>query len=169
MALDLAGKPVDPFRDEDAKAMVLLFIKTDCPISNRYAPEVRRLYEQFAPRHVAFWLVHTDPDESIETIHQHTMDYQYPGRVLRDPDHRLVKRAGVQVTPEAAVFGPGGRLLYRGRIDDRFVDFGKERPGPTQRDLQTALEAILQGQPVPVTTTRAIGCYIPENSVVSPK
>jgi hypothetical protein len=142
--------------------MVLLFIKTDCPISNRYAPEVRRLYEQFAAKGVVFWLVHTDPDESAETIRQHTVDYRYPDRVLRDPQHRLVQRAEVQVTPEAAVFGPNGRLLYHGRIDDRFVDFGKERPAATQHDLQDALEAILDGRAVPVATTRAIGCYIPE-------
>jgi hypothetical protein len=40
---------------------VLVFVRTDCPISNRYAPELRRLQDRFAPRGMAFWLVYPDP------------------------------------------------------------------------------------------------------------
>jgi hypothetical protein len=51
-------------------------------------------------------------------------------------------------------------MLYRGRIDDRYVEFGKDRPQPTVRDLERSLEAVLGGKPVPVAKTRAIGCFI---------
>ena len=68
--------------------------------------------------------------------------------------------AEVTVTPEAAVFLPDGRELYRGRIDDRYVDFGKERPTPTTRDLDEVLVSVLGGKPVASSVTRAIGCYI---------
>src|SRR5881296_1094780 len=44
---DLAGRPLDPFDSANAKAVVLIFVGTDCPISNRYAPEIRRLDEEF--------------------------------------------------------------------------------------------------------------------------
>jgi hypothetical protein len=51
-------------------------------------------------------------------------------------------------------------MLYRGRIDDRYVAFGKARPAPTRRDLEETLDALLEGKlPEPVTTT-AIGCFI---------
>src|SRR6059036_2809341 len=66
--LDLAGQTVDPFRASDAKAIVFVFVSNDCPISNRYAPEVRRLYEKFAPKGVMFWLVHPNTDETAEAI-----------------------------------------------------------------------------------------------------
>jgi hypothetical protein len=82
-----------------------------------------------------------------------------PGEVRRDPDHALVKRAGVTVTPEAAVYS-GGRLVYRGRIDDRYAALGKARPEPTRRDLAAALEAALAGRPAPAKITRAVGCTI---------
>ena len=39
---------------------------------------------------------------------------------------KLVKQTGVTVTPEVAIIS-GTRVLYRGRIDDRYIDFGKER------------------------------------------
>jgi hypothetical protein len=52
--------------------------------------------------------------------------------------------------------------LYRGRIDDRYIEFGKDRPQPTVRDLERALAAIVAGKPIPVVKTKAIGCYIPD-------
>jgi len=63
------------------------------------------------------------------------------------------------ITPEAAVFA-SGRMLYRGRIDDHYVALGQARPAPTTHDLQDALEAALNGRPVPNPTTKAVGCII---------
>lgn len=159
--LDLNGQAVDPLQASPAKAVVFLFTRTDCPISNRYAPEVRRLSEKFAASGVTFWLVYPDPDESAEMIRQHIKDYEYHLGVLRDPYHALVKLAGVRVTPEAAVF-VSGRIVYRGRIDNRYVAFGKTRPAPTTRDLEAILEAILKGKTVANANTSAIGCFIPD-------
>jgi hypothetical protein len=159
---DLAGYQVDPFDATDAKAVVFIFVSVDCPISNRYAPEIRRIEEDFARSGVRFWLVYADTDISIEGIRKHINDYRLPSKALRDPQHGLVRLCKVHVTPEAAVFLPGRRLVYHGRIDNRYADLGKERPEATQRDLQNVLEAILQGKPVPYPTARAVGCYISE-------
>lgn len=159
---DLDGRQTEPLRAKDAKAVVFIFIRTDCPISNRYAPEVRRLHDKFAKSGVRFWLVYPDPGESGETIRNHIKEYDYHLGVLRDPEHKLVKMSGAQVTPEAAVFLPSGRMVYRGRIDDRYVAFGKVRPVPTMRDLEQVLEAMLEGKQVTNKTTTAIGCFIPD-------
>jgi hypothetical protein len=70
---------------------------------------------------------------------------------------------GVRVTPEVAVFVPytsGARMVYRGRIDDKYVDLGKERPQPTTHDLERVLMAIVEGKHVAPTMTRAVGCFI---------
>ncbi len=159
-ALDLAGRRVDPLADRDSRATVLLFVSTDCPISNRYAPEVRRLHERFAPQRVAFWLVYPDPQDTPEAIGGHLADYGYPMPALRDPRHAWVERSGATVTPEAAVYDPLGRLAYRGRIDDRYVAFGRARPEPPVRDLERALTAVLEGRPVVPQTAPAVGCFI---------
>src|SRR5213078_4850516 len=133
-------------RAEAKKLFVCLFTRTDCPVSNSYAPEVRRMFEKFSPRGVGFYLVYPDPDESPAVIEKHLKEYSYPFAGLRDPKHELVKLAGAKITPEAAVFDASGKLLYRGRIDDRYVDFGKARLAPTVKDLEKALEAILAGK-----------------------
>jgi len=141
---------------------VFLFLRSDCPISNRYAPEIRRIHERFAKDGAVFWLVYPDPSEPLYVIRTHVEEYDYPGKPVRDPRHDLVRRARATVTPEAAVFDREGQLVYLGRIDDRFVDFGKTRAQATSHDLADALEATLAGRPVPTSRTRAIGCLIPD-------
>lgn len=159
--LDNRSAVVEPLRfDDDAKAVVFLFTREDCPISNRYAPEVRRLYEQFAPQGVRFWLVYPDPEITLEIIATHIEEFGYPFGALRDPKHELVKKTGATITPEAAVFIADGTMVYRGRIDDRFVDYGKARVAPSSRELHDALQAVVEGQPVPVATAPAVGCLI---------
>ncbi|MEE3260018.1 MAG: redoxin domain-containing protein [Candidatus Latescibacterota bacterium] len=158
--LDLADRSVDPFAAADAKATVLVFVRTDCPISNRYAPEMRRLFDLYAPRDVAFWLVYVDPTETAAEIGHHLAEYDYPLPALRDMRHALVDMSEVAVTPEAAVFAPDGELIYRGRIDNRYTDFGKGRAAPTRRDLEEALDAVLAGRPLSQARTPAVGCYI---------
>ena len=156
--LDLDGNEVDPLRA--GTVSVFVFTRTDCPISNRYAPEIRRIYDRFEPQGVAFWLVYVDPDESAEVIRRHLADYAYPLPALRDTRHALVSLTGASVTPEAAVFVGPGRMIYRGRIDDWYVDFGKSRTAATRHDLQDILQALLDGDDVEPSTAPAVGCFI---------
>lgn len=141
------------------KTTVYLFTRTDCPISNRYAPEVRRLYERFAGPSMQFLLVYPDRDLTPEAREKHRAEYGYPMPAAADPKHELVRKAGARVTPEAAVF-VGSQLVYRGRIDDRYVDFGQSRAAPTRHDLADVLAAIQSGKAPPFTETKAIGCAI---------
>ena len=158
----LSGAPVDALQaPAGTKAIVFLFTSTDCPISNRYAPEVRRIAEAFGSKGVVFRLVYPNPAEDAKTIREHMTAYSYAGAFepIRDPKLALVEFAGVKVTPEAAVV-VDRKVVYRGRIDDRYVDLGRERPAATRRDLFEALTAIVAGKPVPRATTQAVGCFI---------
>lgn len=138
---------------------VLVFVTTDCPISNRYAPEVQRLARRFAGK-VEFKLVYPIPSDSDAAIREHLKKYGFTMPWVRDTTQAFVKKTGATVTPEVAVIDKSGMVLYRGRIDDRYIDFGRDRPQPTVRDLERSLDAILAGKPVPVKETRAVGCII---------
>jgi peroxiredoxin len=143
------------------KATVLLFVATDCPNSNTYAPVLARLYREFSSRGVLFFNVYSDPDETGATIKQHDADYQVPFPALLDPHQTLARLTGARSTPEAVILSPSGQTLYRGRVDDRFADIGKTRFNPGKDDLREALEAVLEGKSVAVPVTRVIGCAIP--------
>ncbi len=100
-------------------------------------------------------------DVTEEEARKHAKDYQLSCPVLLDPIHTLVKWTGVKMAPEAAVLNANGAVVYLGRIDDLFADYGKKRVQPTQRDLRNGLDALLAGQPVPAPLDRPIGCHIP--------
>ncbi len=156
--VDLDGRPVDPFRVED-RTTVLLFTRTDCPISNRYAPEVRRIFEEFQDQPIDFWLVYPEGGRTPEQIREHLAEYGYSMPAILDPSHELVALSSAQVTPEAAVFVKG-KLIYHGRIDDRHVAFGTTRPAPTVRDLERTLQSIVDGVVPEYSTEEAVGCFI---------
>jgi hypothetical protein len=146
-----------------AGPLVLVFTATECPLSNRYAPELRRLRSKFAARGVAFRLVYADPAESPEAIRRHLRAFGLGEDALRDPGHELVRLTGATVTPEAAVLvagSAGPRLAYRGRIDDRAVDVGRVRPAARVHDLEEVLEALSAGRVVEARFRPATGCFI---------
>lgn len=153
------GRTIDPF-DHVSAATVFIFTRSDCPVSNRYAPEVRRLHQTFAPRNVSFWLVYPDPDVSESAVREHLAAYEYPCGGLRDPRHELVRRCAAQMTPEAAVFVRDGSMVYRGRIDDRQVALGVARATATVHDLEDVLAAVVEGRAIEPRTTQAVGCFI---------
>lgn len=169
-----------------AKAVVFLFIATDCPISNSYAPEFNRICSRYGraeqkagpgatdqtkpdprdardardPRAFDFYLVHADPDLSAADAKKHASDYGYGCPVLMDSKKRLAGQLGAKATPEAFVVAPDGAVLYHGRIDDQYFAYGKRRAAPTTHDLRDALDAVLAGKPVAVPETKVIGCPI---------
>lgn len=154
------GRHVDPLEPRPDGWTVLVFVRSDCPIANRYAPKLNRLAQGFTPRNVRFLRVYPDPAETPEVIRQHTQEFQHQTEALWDPDHWLVDRMNAQVTPEAVLVDHQGQVLYQGRIDNRFVDFGETRNRATREDLKLALQAAVDGEPVEVARTEAVGCLI---------
>lgn len=157
---DVHGEMHTPLASK--RPLVLIFITSDCPISNGYAPEMNRLAGAYTAKGVGFYLVHVDPDLTPADAQQHAKEFGYGCPVLLDPKHRLVKLTQATVTPEAAVLTVDGKLFYRGRINDLYAGLGRRRAEPTQHDLRDALDALLAGKPAAAATTAAVGCYIPK-------
>lgn len=157
--IDLRGNPANPLKYQN-KVHVLLFVRTDCPITNRYAPELRRIAKRFSQSPVDFFLIYSSKIEVRAAVEEHLRQYQFPGTALLDPQHELMDRTHATVAPEAAVIDRTGRLLYLGRIDDRWISFGKSRPEPTLHDLDAAISAVLAGKTPREQRTRAIGCSL---------
>ncbi len=145
----------DALSPHGEKALVLLFIRSDCPISNRYAPDL--LYEEYSARGIDFRLIYPEPGLTAAAMEKHRQEYGYSIPSLLDADHHYVNRAGVRITPEAAVF-VRGQLIYRGRIDHRYARIGTERPQALHHDLEEVLAAVVAGKPFPFRETAAPGC-----------
>jgi peroxiredoxin len=146
---------------KDKKAVVLFFLGTECPVSNGYAPEFRRLAKAFAAQGVLCYGVHPDPDVALDAARKHAAEYHLAFPILLDPTQVLARQTGVRVVPEAVLLSSGGQVVYRGRIDDRYAADGKRRDVPRVRDLEMAVTAILAGKAPTVVETKAFGCPLP--------
>ncbi len=145
----------------DARWTVLFFLMTDCPIANRYAPEIQRICSTYGPKGAQCFLVYVDA-ATPEAIRSHVHDYHYRLPAILDSGHQLVRKAGATVSSEVAVFSRTGELVYRGRIDDLHAALGSPRQQATHHDLRDALDALTTNRRVANSRTQAIGCFIPE-------
>ena len=160
---DVDGRSWTPLAPSPRQNHLLFFIATDCPISNRYVPELTRLCRAYQPRGVRCFTIY--PEAVNEgAVKRHRQEYGIDPAIpaILDRDHRLVAAAGPRVTPEAAIYSAAGRL-YRGRIDNWYIDVGRSRREATQHDLRLALDATLAGRPIASPETEAIGCVIPKS------
>lgn len=146
---------------EQSKAAVYFFIGAECPISNRYAPEIQRIVAAYKEKGIAFFGVQSDPELKPEAAQKHATEFGLPFPVLLDPEQTLAARFGVALTPTVVLVKPGGQALYRGRIDNRYLDFGRYRNVGIKPDLRNALDAFLSGKTIAEPVTKSIGCGLP--------
>src|SRR5438046_2762522 len=93
---DTKGKLRSAAEWKDAKAVVLLFLGTECPVSNGYAPEYARLEKNFAPKGVRFYGIHADPEVTGEAAAKHAAEYGLNFPILLDPSQQVARQAGVK-------------------------------------------------------------------------
>lgn len=157
---DTQGQLHTPAEWSGARAILLFFVTTDCPVANSYVPEMNRLHDAYAPRGVRVFAVQSDTTIGDPEVARYARDFHYGFPMLLDPRQALVRLANATITPQAAVLSPEGRVLYLGRIDNRVADFGKQRFQATEQDLREALDEVLAGKPVAHPYTKSIGCAI---------
>ncbi len=125
---DTDGVMREPLKVEKGHLEALFFVTYDCPVSNYYSHEIRRICDGYAQRGVGCSLVYTDATMTDDQAKKHAQDYghgAYPKIV--DRNHELVKATGAAITPTAVVVRPDGSIAYRGRIDNSFAAVGIQR------------------------------------------
>jgi peroxiredoxin len=157
---DVQGGVHTPAEWSGHKAILLFFVIHDCPLVNSYVPEMNRIAQAYQSRGVGSWAVQADTSAPFEVTAEYARAYHYGFPLILDPRQILVRLADATVTPQAVILSTEGKVLYRGRIDNRVEDFGSQRPQATVHDLRDALDAVLAGRPPRVRFTRSIGCAV---------
>ena len=120
-----------------------------------------KLSTEFTPQDIVFFGVIADPDVSVEEAKKFCSDFKFPADILMDSKQELAAMLNVHITPEVVIISSVGKMLYQGRIDDRYVALGKSRVKAQHNDLLDALTNISEGKKVKKISTKVIGCYIP--------
>ena len=140
---------------KEHKLTVLMFISTECPVSNAYNKRMTELYQSYAKKGVAFIGINANKQETMNDIAEHSSENGFKFPVLKDVGNVIADAYGAQVTPETYLIQPNGKLAYHGRIDD-----SRNVSKVESCDLALALDALLDGKEPPRTEARAFGCTI---------
>jgi peroxiredoxin len=142
-----------------SRAIVLVFIGTDCPVGNLYAPRLIEMNRDYKTKGVVFLGISSNAHDSEKDVAKYVHDMGIDFPVLKDPQNKVADSGLVERTPEVLVLDGAGRMRYRGAIDDQYK-VGKARNAPTQNYVRDALDALLANRPVKVTATKVEGCLL---------
>jgi peroxiredoxin len=152
---DVDGRTVSLSDFKDAKAIVVMFIATKCPVSNAYNQRMASLYDDYKGKMVAFIGINSNKAEPVDEIRSHAREHGLNFVILKDVNNTIADKLGASVTPETYVLDRNFDVLYHGRIDD-----SQREANVSSRDLRAALDEVLNGKPVTTTQTKAFGCSI---------
>ena len=152
---DIDGETLD-LQSARGRMVVLLVQGNACPCSAAYIPRMNTLAKTYGPRGVDVWAFNSNVNETEEETRANARKRNVLYRVAHDPESRVADILGAACTTEVWVVDRQGVLQYHGRIDDNIY-----KPEKVQRrDLQAALDALLDGRPAPTPETQAFACTI---------
>ena len=145
---------------ESAKLMqsdrVVIFFSPECPICTESFPTIESLSQKFQ-KDIEFNLIVRKAES--EQAQAFLSKYHPTARICVDENGLLQKRLAARVTPEA-FFLKEGKVIYSGRIDDRYAAIGQRRTVIRSNDLADVLLAYVNHKPIKTTHTAAVGCFL---------
>lgn len=140
---------------KNSKAIVIMFIATQCPVSNGYNTRMAKLYDDYKSKGVTFLGINSNKQETVEEIKNHAKEQNLNFIILKDLNNVIADKFGASVTPEIFVLNNQYEILYHGRIDD-----SRRENDVKRNDLRIALDEILAGKKVSEPVSKAFGCSI---------
>ena len=136
------------------KAVVVMFISTQCPYSNAYNDQMKDLANAYASKGVLFVGINSNKTEDATAAVAHAKAHGHTFPIMKDPNNKVADLYDARHTPEVYVLDPEGKLRYHGRITENHED------PASSPDLKNALDSYLAGKPVARAETKAFGCSI---------
>lgn len=132
---------------EQASAVVVFFMCNHCPYVLAKLPGMKKLYDTYRPRNVAFVGINSNnnpeyPQDDFEHMKSFVKENGIKFPYLFDDSQNVARSYGAACTPDPFVFDSSMRLAYHGRIDDALSPEAQ----PTTQDLAFALDDILMGR-----------------------
>ncbi len=134
---------------------VLIFIATQCPVSNAYNERMEKLAQEYKAKGINVIGINSNVAETADAVKAHAAEKKLTFPILKDAGNKVADRLGATVTPQAYFIDAGNKLLYLGRIDN-----SRNAAEVSSSELRDAIEAALAGKPIAKPTANAFGCSI---------
>jgi peroxiredoxin len=141
------------------KGFALVFLNTDCPISQRFLPKLRELNERYSSKSIQLVGVFPSAQDTVMAMASFALENELRFPVLKDEDQQACAALGIDRVPQVALLDASHRLVYRGRINDQYRVSGTQ-PTASREDLATAIDELLSGQAISVHETPVDGCKV---------
>jgi peroxiredoxin len=151
----VTGETYSLYAQKGKKGFIVVFISTQCPVSNAYNARFIKLAELAKENMMEFIAINSNVTEPFEEVQLHAREKGFTFPVLKDENNRACNAFGASVTPEAFLLDANFKLIYRGRIDDN-----QREERVVSKDLEEAIAAYLAGRPPLMPVTTAQGCTI---------
>jgi AhpC/TSA family len=143
------------------KFRVIVFLSTECPVSQKYTSIIRQLTDSFPA--VTFTVVFPGKWKK-KKINLFTEKY-FEGKIniISDRKYKLADKYKATITPEVFLVNGQNHVLYAGAINNWFEKPGTNRTVITAHYLKYAIDCALNGKEIEIKKTKAVGCLIEKN------
>lgn len=139
-----------------SRLTVFVFAGKSCACLDAHAARLRRLYDVFSARGVAFRMVDSEVGGSPARAAQFVQRGFYRFPALVDEHARLAKALGAEFVSHTVVVDSRGSILYSGGIDSDAARLHDD----AEPYLEHALDDLLAGRPARVARSEALGCAL---------
>lgn len=139
---------------------VFIFISPECPLCQNYTVKINQLIQRHQSDSLLFTGVVSGTFYPDNEINQFVRKYNLELPVLLDPEFKLARALGAEITPEVFYTAPGGEIIYQGAIDDWAISLGQKRLRAENEYLEAAIDAFQQNKVISPAKTKAVGCFI---------
>ncbi|HEX3988322.1 MAG TPA: redoxin domain-containing protein, partial [Verrucomicrobiae bacterium] len=158
--LDYKGK-YHELRRTDARAIVLFFTETGCPVARQSIDKLKSLQEHYSDRGIVVWMIDSNADDDRAAVEKEAREFdESPLPVLIDDTQEIARLLNVKRTAETiCIDTTNWTVFYRGAIDDQLVE-GAQKPEPTQKYVENALDEFLSGKAIAKSSSVGRGCLL---------
>ncbi len=141
--------------------LVLIFMCNHCPYVKAVVERFVKLQSHFRDRSVQFVGISSNdvesyPEDSFENMKNFSKERNLNFPYLIDEYQSTAKNYDAVCTPDIYVYDINRLLRYRGRLDDNW----KEEDKVKSRDLESAIESILNNNEITFEQIPSMGCSI---------
>lgn len=169
MATDFSLKNVDnkmvSLSDyNQAKGFLVIFTCNTCPYAVAYQDRIIALDKKYKEQGVPVIAINpNNPDkksgDSFAKMQERAKDKGFTFPYLFDDGQKIFPQYGAKKTPHVYLLEKttdGNKVRYIGAIDDNYQDASQVE----DKYVENAVDAMLSGNEIEVTVTKAIGCSI---------
>jgi len=150
------GKPVSLADFDDKRAVVLVFLGTECPLAKLYGRRLNQLQRNFADADVMIVGINSNTQDSLTELTRYRSRYDINFPLLKDVGNRVADALGATRTPEVFLLDADHVVRYHGRIDDQYgVGYARERTA--RPELAEAIAQLIAGDPIANPETTVTG------------